>query len=385
MADPAKITERSSKRSQRKLLRRLLVQDAELASAFRRYADTTAEILSRYRAATVTLWNRSPQLRQEITEASLQLKTAMETIIGRSTQYAWMAANEKNDYLIRDFVEGLPLSGRHQMIEDPDDVRMIRERIFERAGLFSANLQAYDRFVNRRTAGMGLSDNVWNIAKESRRVLEYYLDSGIATGRAATELSRDIRQLLNKPDSLFRRVRNPDTGEMELSRPAKAYHPGRGVYRSAYKNALRLARTETNMAYHTADHERWKGIDWIIGFEVKLSAQHPVYDICDEMAGRYPKQFKFIGWHPQCLCYAVPILPTQDEMLDNVMDGKPMANMVEQVPESFDRYVEIHSKQISGWENQPYWVRDNFKGGRIDGGLRKDIITPTPAKAAVNA
>ena len=381
MADPLKMAERSTGRSRRKMLRRLLVQDAELASAFRRYATDTAEILARYRAATATLWNRSPQLRQEITEASMRLKTAMETIIGKSTQYAWLAANEANDYLIRDFVERLPLSGRHQMRKDPEDARELRDKIYERSGLFSANLEAYDRFIPRKTAGMGLSDRVWSIAQESRQMIEYYLESGIATGRAATQMSKDIRQLLNKPDSLFRRVRNPDTGELELSRPAKAYHPGRGVYRSSYKNALRLARTETNMAYRTADHERWKGIDWILGFEVKLSAQHPVYDICDHMTGRYPKDFKFIGWHPQCLCYAVPILPTQDEMLDNVMDDKPMANMVDQVPESFSRYVEVQREQIGGWANQPYWVRDNFRGGRIENGLKAVARTPSPVSA----
>ena len=28
---------------------------------------------------------------------------------------------------------------------------------------------------------------------------------------------------------------------------AQAFHPGHGVYRSSYKNALRLAATETNM------------------------------------------------------------------------------------------------------------------------------------------
>ena len=38
----------------------------------------------------------------------------------------------------------------------------------------------------------------------------------------------------------------------------------RGVYRSSYNNARRLAATETNIAYRTADHLRWQQMDFVI-------------------------------------------------------------------------------------------------------------------------
>ena len=51
-------------------------------------------------------------------------------------------------------------------------------------------------------------------------------------------------------------------------------------------------------------------LDFILGIEVHLSNNHtclnakgepePFYDICDELQGRYPKDFKFTGWHPLC-------------------------------------------------------------------------------------
>lgn len=34
----------------------------------------------------------------------------------------------------------------------------------------------------------------------------------------------------------------------------------------------------------------------------------PLTDICDELAGNYPKGFKFTGWHPNCRCHTETIL-----------------------------------------------------------------------------
>ncbi|MDR3245057.1 MAG: hypothetical protein LBT50_01330, partial [Prevotellaceae bacterium] len=73
-------------------------------------------------------------------------------------------------------------------------------------------------------------------------------------------------------------------------------------------------------------HERWKGLDFVVGIEVKLSNNHtlngvPFTDICDELKGKYPKSFKFVGWHPQCRCSALSILMTEEEILDNLVNG----------------------------------------------------------------
>ena len=85
-----------------------------------------------------------------------------------------------------------------------------------------------------------------------------------------------------------------------------------------------LAAIEINIAYRTADHERWQQLDFIVGIEVRLSNNHtclgkdgkphPFYDICDELKGKYPKDFKFTGWHPHCRCIATTILKTDAEM-----------------------------------------------------------------------
>ena len=51
------------------------------------------------------------------------------------------------------------------------------------------------------------------------------------------------------------------------------YHPGQGVYRSSYKNARRLAVTETNMAYRTSDYLRWQQMEFVVGIRVVMSDQ----------------------------------------------------------------------------------------------------------------
>jgi hypothetical protein len=206
------------------------------------------------------------------------------------------------------------------------------------------NLHGLEAFQARKTGGMNLSERVWNLTEQFKGEMEMALDVGIGEGRSAAQLSRDVRGYLNEPNRLFRRVQDK-WGNLVLSQNAKNYHPGPGVYRSSYKNAIRMTGTETNMAYRTSDHERWNMLDFVVGVEVRLSDNHtlngrPFTDICDYLAGKYPKDFKFIGWHPQCRCYAIPILKTTDEMFSDA----PSENEVKDMPENFKKWVEANAE-----------------------------------------
>lgn len=188
-------------------------------------------------------------------------------------------------------------------------------------------------------------------------------------------MSRDLRGYLQQPDKLFRRVRDA-YGVLRLSQAAKAYHPGRGVYRSSYKNARRLAATETNIAYHTADYLRWQQLDFVVGIEIKLSNNHtlngmPFTDICDKLKGRYPKDFKFTGWHPLCRCHVVTILKTEGELAADarrILAGEEpsgdSANRVTDVPPGFKQWVDSNAGRIAGAASRgtlPYFIRDNHR------------------------
>ena len=225
--------------------------------------------------------------------------------------------------------------------------------------------EAMRAFLDRRDRkGFTISGRVWRTAEQAMQHIETSLAEGLAEGRSAAELSRTIRQDLREPARLYRRVRDKN-GILQLSKPAKAYHPGAGVYRSSYKNALRLTRTEINVSYAEADFERWQRLDFVIGYEVRLSNNHtcnghPFTDICDELAGKYPKWFKFTKWHPQCRCVCLAIF-----------DDDPGAGEVRDVPPNFKQWVTDNQPRLDRSIKKgtaPYWVRDNFsKEGKLTG------------------
>lgn len=239
-----------------------------------------------------------------------------------------------------------------------------------KARYYRNNTEARDAFLQRKINGMGLSENVWKLTEQCKAELEMALDIGLGEGMSAQALSRQVRQYLKEPDRLFRRVRDKH-GKLVLSQAAKAYHPGRGVYRSSYKNALRLTATEGNIAYRTADHNKWQALDFVVGIQIRLSNNHtlngvPFHDICDELAGKYPKDFKFTGWHPLCRCIATSILMTPKEFKDNeeaFLAGKePVVrskNEVEDVPRQFKKWRKENAKKIKSAKSLPYFVRDN--------------------------
>ena len=120
---------------------------------------------------------------------------------------------------------------------------------------------------------------------------------------------------------------------------------------------MRIARTETNIAYRRADNTRWQQMDFVIGQEINLSRNHPVTDICDTLAGRYPKNFVFDGWHPQCFCYVVPILLSEKDMMamqqaklngeDYDISGKVIADM----PRNFKSWAIDNAERIEKAKN----------------------------------
>ena len=293
-----------------------------------------------------------PETKKQIERLLTALQQSMETTIVNGVRSAWTLSNNKNNALVSRIFG--------------DRVGDLSKEQYRR--YFSTNGDALDAFMQRKEQGLNLSDRVWRYTTEFKREIELGLDLGIRTGESAAEMTRSLRQYLQHPDKLFRRVRDKH-GNLKLSKAAKAFHPGRGVYRSSYKNARRLAATETNIAYRTSDHLRWQQMDFVVGIEIQMSNNHPVEDICDELAGRYPKDFKFTGWHPQCRCHANAILKTKEEMAkdtERILGGEePVAgsvNTVNDVPAAFSGWVEEHADRIKAADAKgtlPYFLKDN--------------------------
>ena len=282
------------------------------------------------------------------------------------------------------------------------------------ARFFTRNKESVDVFFKRKSeyGGLNLSQRVWKYVGDFKTEMEMALSVTMGEGKSAATISREVRKYLQRPDMMFRRFR-VKTGEQDIfdadgnvvgKEPVygrvwkrkvvdavtgnvswqtvklKDYSFGRGVYRSSYKNAMRLARTETNMAYRTADQERWRQLDFVIGYRVVLSDNHPEPDICNDLSakrgekgsrGVYPKDFVFKGWHPQCRCYVVPILADEkefDKIQEAILNDEPIPeskSVIREPNKYFQDWWMKNKKRVSEAQSLPYWVKDNPKYTKI--------------------
>lgn len=282
------------------------------------------------------------------------------------------------------------------------------------ARYFARNKESVDVFFKRKSeyGGLNLSQRVWKYVGDFKTEMEMALSVAMGEGKSAATISREVRKYLQRPDMMFRRFR-VKTGEQDIfdadgnivgKEPVygrvwkrkvvdavtgnvswqtvklKDYSFGRGVYRSSYKNAMRLARTETNMAYRSADQERWRQLDFVIGYRVVLSDNHPEPDICNDLSARrgekgsrgvYPKDFVFKGWHPQCRCYVVPILADEkefDKIQEAILNDEPIPeskSVIREPNKYFQDWWKSNKKRVSEAQSLPYWVKDNPKYTKI--------------------
>mgnify|MGYP001056745609 CR=1 FL=1 len=317
-----------------------------------------------------------PSVKAVMQEVTKQLASRMITTIETGSKKQWLFACDKNDGFISSIMDTSKLS------------KSLLKKMQDR------NLEALQAFQERKIDGMNLSQRVWKYVGQYKEQLESALDVGLGDGRSAQQLARDVKQNLNEPNRLFRRVRDK-RGNLVLSKAARAFHPGRGVYRSSVKNAQRLTRSEINMAYRESDWQRWQSLDFVVGFEIRRSNHEPLCDcdLCEKLVGRYPKTFKFKGWHPQCMCYAVPILMDEETFDENELGDLKAAlhgttykkmqakNIVVDVPDGFKQWVKDHVEAQANWASTPYFIKDNFKDGQLSKGL--NIALPTVKKAII--
>lgn len=304
-------------------------------------------------------FSQFPQLNTRVKELFSNLSGKMLKTINDGTQHEWLLSAAKNDALVQSI---LPTT------------RFTTEQL---AGYMNRNIEALKEFQARKSDGMNLSDRIWKQTEQFKNELELALDVGLAEGKSADALSRDVRGYLENPDNLFRRVRD-QRGVLHLSKAAVNYHPGQGVYRSSYKNAQRLTRSEINMSYRSADHERWQQLDFIVGFEVRRSNNPYPCVVCESLKGRYPKTFRFRQWHPQCRCNCISILASKSEisdLTDKILNdedtsGFKSVNEITKMPDGWTSWMNDNNDRLLRAKSLPYFVRDNFKDGKLTNGLK---------------
>ena len=334
-------------------IQKIAAQQAVIANIFNQFILSVSPYLHKWSdAGKNNVWIHNQRIESAVDRELLNLESMLYANISAFQKDGWERAERKNDDFISQFIKGMSISSA------------------TKDGMFAHSLSAFETLKNDIDAnGFKLSDRVWNITQQTKSQLEFYLDSGVVAGRNANGISSDIRQILQNPQKRFRRIRN-EKGELVLSQPMKNYHPGQGVYRSAYKNALRTSATTTNIAYRSADYERWSKQDFILGIEAHRSANNRgPCKICDAMVGKYPKTFKFTGFHPFCICFATPITMEPEDFADFLLnDTVPQGQTITDIPQAAKDFV---SENKDGLQSA-FWYKDNFTN---DGGLQREIVS----------
>ena len=158
--------------------------------------------------------------------------------------------------------------------------------------------------------GHTLSDRVWTIDKDLRQNLHGMVQQCVNEGRSAVDFSKAVEQYLTQPGPKW----------------TTAIQPAKTDRGSIKYNALRLARTETNQAYHKAQSISQQNSAIVKGVKWNLSPSHPKEDICDTWAtqdlyglgpGVYPPG-KQPEDHPNGLCFLTDVLYEGDELIEQL-------------------------------------------------------------------
>ncbi len=179
------------------------------------------------------------------------------------------------------------------------EVRRMFAGINERAVLSILSRTRHD--------GLKLSDRVWKTGERLRNTLARVVEDGITRGLNSRQLARDLQMYVQPGVWTYHKA---DTRQ-RLGVPADVSY-----------EAMRLARTEMNNAFHEgmimANHGTpgYRGIYW------RLSGSHPVRDVCDDMAetmehgekGFYPAGKEPPRAHPQCLCVILPAYEDPEQL-----------------------------------------------------------------------
>lgn len=347
------------------------------------YNDATSEVSVRLAAGKFDISKKAFEFancpratRRAVDKIVAELSTKVETKINSSTKVQWLFSCKKNDAFIESIMDTSKLS--------KSTLKTYKGR----------NLDALATFQKRKVNGMGLSDRIWKINNNYKAQLEQSIDASLGSGQSAANLAKELKKNLQDPDRLYRRVRSK-RGNLHLSKNAAAFHPGQGVYRSAHKNAMRLATTETNMSYRNSDVLRYQKLDFIVGYEVSRSNHVYVCELCEMLKGNYPKWFQFEGWHPHCRCFVTPILMSREEMrkqrkenLNAAFQGRDAskyksASAVTDVPAGMKKFISTYSGKQKNWKSTPFFIKHNFVDSQLSKGFKNAVTNSVTKTAAI--
>jgi len=285
----------NQKKQYRMLDRRLAAYMAAVRRIYAELSSEAAKIVtsSGYDGKKPFSWRDYPNTKARMRKLQERFVSQLSGLIMSGTSDEWKRSNLQQDLIVNRV-----LKAYHTSRDDGKNEKYYRN-----------NEEALKAFQTRKEQGMNISNKLWDQSQAYREELQDVISVAIERGTDAVTLSKQISKYLRDFPSMQRDYKD------KYGRASKA--------QNCEFRSIRLARSEINMAYRSAEQERWRQLDFVVGYEIKMSGAHPAHDVCDSLAGKYPKDFRWVGWHPNCMCYEIPILKTEDEFYGESKQVQP--------------------------------------------------------------
>jgi hypothetical protein len=208
-----------------------------------------------------------------------------------------------------------------------------RARRLDAANRLISLAQTQDAFLFAAAALPGGLEAAKSFADSMRATAESGLDRLDArlTGRSYTPLSQRVYKSSTIVNSQLDRLVNSALAQALSAKEFATLISGfvnpntPGGVRYA---ALRLSRTEINNSAHAVAVAQVQDRPWVDSMSWHLSGSHPHPDVCDSIAGGgpkrngvYPKGEVPAKPHPQCFCFVVAELPSDEDFTDALLSG----------------------------------------------------------------
>lgn len=283
--------------------------DWERAARSQEFAEYIRRARERFAQGEVVTVRKVRALYRRVAE---QLRREIEQVTPGTLRHAHLtamlealnrAARTLNDELLAIVLHGIQLAVQEATGGAKQVTMALTRDVFmtaEVAALFAAVNQRVVLAVLSRTYhdGLRVSDRVWRISNRAREALTKIVEDGIARGFDARKLARQVQRYLQPgvwtplKEETRRRLKVPKDISME---------------------ALRLAVTEMQHAFHEGTVQAYRNVPSCRGFYWRLSHEHAITDICDTYAkhngdGFWPKDKVPPKPHPWCRCVLVPVM-----------------------------------------------------------------------------
>ena len=187
------------------------------------------------------------------------------------------------------------------------DKRFNPELIYASAHWTYTMLKGVEYILKNPIDGVTLSEHIWKYSDDAYRRIIQDINIGINSGESINSIAERLKSRLIFPerDLRFEWMKDLHPGpERDLRfKWMKDLHPGPGVYRSSYKNALRLAKTEFHRAYLEGS-QRWAQTKkWITDVIRREPGPADDFDCASVKDQPFKKGFEPGLFHPNCMGY----------------------------------------------------------------------------------